>query len=154
MGREIERKYLVTGTGWMDSCQRCHCEQGYLCVGPPVAARVRIMDGRATLNVKKATLAIARLEFEYAIPLDEAREILENLCMGARIEKTRYRVSHEGMLWEVDVFHGENEGLIVAEIELESEDQAFARPSWLGVEVSDDPRYLNAALALEPYSRW
>ncbi len=154
MGTEIERKFLVHGGAWRAGAEGQPCRQGYLCVGPPVAVRVRIMNGRAMLNAKKATLDLTRDEFEYPIPLDDAEAILAGLCMGWPIEKTRYKVRFEGHLWEVDEFLGANEGLVVAEIELASESEAFVPPPWLGEEVSADPRYLNSSLALYPYSQW
>ena len=112
------------------------------------------MDGHATLNIKKATLDISRAEFEYAIPLVEAEELLADLAQGHAIEKTRYCVEHEGFTWEIDVFMGLNEGLVVAEIELDQPDQDFALPPWVGEEVSGDPRYLNSSLTQCPYSDW
>lgn len=154
MGKEIERKFLVVGNAWRENARGVSCRQGYLCVGPPVAVRARIMGGRATLNIKKATLDIARDEFEYPIPTEDAEVLLESLCEGCLIEKTRYQVAFEGNSWEIDEFHGHNAGLVVAEIELEDPDQPFARPPWLGVEVSGDPRYLNSSLAGCPYCQW
>jgi len=154
MGREIERKFLVTDTSFLEGLQGARCAQGYLAVGPPVAVRVRIMDGVATLNVKTATTAISRAEYEYEIPAEDAEELLRTSCMGVAIDKTRYLVEHEGMTWEVDVFAGMNAGLIVAEIELEDEGQMFGRPAWLGKEVSGDARYLNTCLSQRPFSVW
>lgn len=154
MGTEIERKFLVKGDAWRVGAHASRIRQGYLCVGPPVAIRVRISDGQATLNVKKATLATVRDEFEYAIPAEDAQAMLDGLCDGFPIDKTRHRAVYEGMTWEVDEFHGENAGLVVAEIELEAVDQAFARPDWLGEEVSDDARFFNSSLSRCPYAHW
>lgn len=155
MGMEIERKFLVKDGSWrIEADAGWSCVQGYLCVGPPVAVRVRIMNGQATVNIKKATLAIARDEFEYPIPLEDAQALLRGLCEGYVIEKTRHRVRYGGYIWEVDVFGGENAGLTVAEIELPREDAPFERPAWLGVEVSADPRYLNSSLSRKPFGRW
>jgi adenylate cyclase len=155
MGQEIERKFLVTGDGWRAGASPgADIRQGYMAVGPPVAVRVRLSDGAAILNIKKATLAITRSEYEYPIPASDAEEFLAGLCQGAVIEKTRYKVPGDAVTWEVDVFHGANEGLVVAEVELASENQAFARPAWLGPEVSGDPRYLNTSLCLSPYRDW
>jgi adenylate cyclase len=117
------------------------------------SVRVRIDGDRANLNIKSATLGVERLEFEYAVPPEQARVLLAELS-GEVVEKTRHEVRHEAHLWEIDEFAGENAGLIVAEIELEDADEAFARPDWLGAEVSDDPRYYNSELARHPYSRW
>ncbi|MFA6239564.1 MAG: CYTH domain-containing protein [Candidatus Hydrogenedentales bacterium] len=154
MGREIERKFLLTDTSFLQGLKGDRCAQGYLALGPPVAVRVRIMGGVATLNVKTATTAISRAEYEYEIPVEDAEELLQSSCLGNAIVKTRYCIDHAGMTWEVDVFAGLNAGLIVAEIELEDEAQAFERPSWLGPEVSGDPRYLNTCLSQQPYTKW
>lgn len=154
MGTEIERKFLVLHAEWHPAVPGDACIQGYLAYGPPVAVRVRIMGGAATLNVKTATVSITRHEFEYTIPLDDARDLIAHSCQGAVIEKTRYCVEYGGKTWEVDVFEGANAGLIVAEIELDSEDERFVRPPWLGREVSGDPRYLNTSLCRHPYAHW
>lgn len=155
MGIEIERKFLIRDASWRAEADAgLHCVQGYLCVGPPVAVRVRIMGGEAKLNIKKATLSVQRDEFEYAIPLDDAEALLAGLCDGYAVEKTRHKLRHGGRTWEIDVFGGENAGLTVAEIELPSPDAPFERPPWLGVEVSDDPRYLNSNLSRMPFNRW
>lgn len=154
MGTEIERKFLVTGDGWRGGAECLACAQGYLATGPPVSVRVRIMGEKATLNVKTATTDITRAEFEYEIPAEDARELLANSCVGSIIDKTRHLAKHGGMTWEVDEFHGDNDGLIVAEIELGREDQAFLKPPWLGEEVSGDPRYLNSHLSQHPYREW
>ena len=106
------------------------------------------------LNIKNATLDISRAEFEYPIPLEDAEALLEGLCDERVVEKTRYRIPFAGHVWEVDEFCGANAGLVVAEIELEHEDEAFARPPWLAAEVSGDPRYLNSNLALHPFTEW
>lgn len=154
MGTEVERKFLVTGDSWRANAAAASCRQGYLAVGPPVAVRVRIMGGKATLNVKKATLDIVRDEFEYEIPEHDAEEMLNNLCEGYPIEKTRYRIEYGGKTWEIDEFGGANSGLVVAEIELDRPDELFLTPPWLGAEVSGDPRYLNSSLSRRPYSLW
>jgi CYTH domain-containing protein len=154
VGIEIERKFLVNGDAWRSGAKSVDCRQGYIAVGPPASVRVRIMGDKAHLNIKQATLAIARAEFEYAIPVADAHVLLDTLCDGRLVDKTRHYVEHGGMTWEVDEFRGSNAGLIVAELELESEDQTFERPAWLGEEVSGDPRYLNSNLALHPYSTW
>lgn len=155
MPTEIERKFLVRNDGW-----RRHADsgtayrQGYLVGGRESSVRVRIEGDRARLNIKSATIGVRRLEYEYEIPLHEAREMLTVLCAGPLIEKTRYLVIHEGHHWEVDVFEGDNAGLVVAEIELSHEDEPFVRPDWLGEEVSDDPRYYNVSLVSHPYKDW
>jgi len=154
MGKEIERKFLVADELWRAGAQGTSCRQGYLAVGPPVAVRVRIMGGKATVNIKKATLDITRDEFEYEIPRADADRILDGLCVGHIIEKMRHKIAYGGLTWEVDEFEGANKGLVVAEVELNREDQPFEKPPWLGPEVSGDPRYFNANLTLRPYSTW
>jgi adenylate cyclase len=152
---EIERKFLVEGDAWRrDVEKRAELRQGYLAVNDCCAVRVRLDDERARLNIKRATLDLRRHEYEYEIPLAEAREMLDLLCDGRQLVKTRHYLHHTGHLWEVDEFHGANAGLVVAEIELAAEDEVFARPPWLGKEVSGDPRYLNSSLAQRPYSGW
>ena len=154
MGTEIERKFLVNGDAWRDGADRLECAQGYIATGPPVSVRVRTMGAKGMLPVKTDRSAITRGEYEYEIPVEDARELLSSACKSAVIEKTRYLVSFAGMTWEVDEFHGSNEGLIVAELELTSEDQPFESPPWLGAEVSHDPRYLNSNLSQHPYAEW
>ncbi len=154
MAQEIERKFLVVSGDWREAAGRSVLiRQGYLSNTGKSSVRVRIAGDRANLNIKSATIGICRQEFEYAIPVDDAAELLR-LSDGAVIEKTRYFVNHAGHLWEVDEFGGANAGLVVAEIELGDIDECFERPSWAGDEVSDDPRYYNVRLALEPYTSW
>ncbi len=155
MGIEIERKFLVSDGTWRAVAGAgAPCRQGYLALGPPASVRVRIMGGEAKLNIKQATLAIRRAEFEYPIPLEDAEELLAKHCADRRVEKTRYYISLGAHTWEVDVFDGANAGLVLAEIELAAEEDTFARPSWLGAEVSGDPRYLNSSLAETPWTTW
>lgn len=154
MATEIERKFLVTNDDWRQSATPLACRQGYLAVGPPASVRVRVMGGKAMLNIKQSTLEIARAEFEYAIPAEDAHAMLDTLCEGRLVEKTRHHLTHAGKLWEIDEFHGANQGLIVAEIELQTIDQPFDPPPWLGREVSGDPRYLNSSLSLNPFTTW
>lgn len=155
MAREIERKFLVTGEGWRAAAHdSVHCVQGYLASHESCSIRVRIAGERAWLGIKGATLDIERAEFEYRIPLADARELLERFCVRPLIEKTRHYLHHGGHLWEIDEFAGENAGLVVAELELEYVDEPFERPPWLGEEVSADPRYYNVSLATHPYGRW
>ena len=154
MGIELERKFLVNSDEWRPALRAHRFRQGYLATGPPVAVRVRVMDNQANINIKRATSDIKREEFEYPIPVEEAEAILDRLCVGHPIEKTRYYVEYEGFVWEIDEFEGENAGLVVAEVEFERENQTIPLPPWIGEEVSSDPRYLNANLALQPYSQW
>jgi adenylate cyclase len=153
MGIEIERKFLVKNDSWKQfATGGMACKQGYLVAGKEKTVRVRILGNAAFLTIKGATTGIQRAEFEYEIPVSDAEQMME-LC-GNRIEKTRYLIRHMGMTWEVDVFEGANTGLIMAEIELESEDQVFDWPSWCGEEVSGDRRYYNACLAEHPFINW
>ena len=154
MATEIERKFTVILNEWKDQGDSVHSIQAYLSVGPPFSVRVRIMDGSAKLNIKESTLDIERAEFEYEIPESDARKLLDGPLVGHAVEKRRHYINHEGHLWEVDEFLGDNEGLVIAEIELKSRDESFAKPSWLGDEVSGDPKYLNSSLAQRPYTTW
>ncbi|PLX82826.1 MAG: adenylate cyclase [Desulfuromonas sp.] len=154
MGVEIERKFLVRGDAWRAGAEGIPVRQGYLSVDPPRAVRVRQTGKRGFLTIKGKTEGISRTEFEYPIPLEDAEELLEHLCLRPLIEKVRYRVPHAGLLWEVDEFLGENTGLILAEVELESAAQEVPLPPWAGREVSEDPRYFNAALARHPFTDW
>ncbi len=153
MGLEIERKYLVRGDVWRRGAEGVPFRQGYLSRARGRVVRVRTMGDRAVLTVKGADRGATRLEFEYPIPRSDAIQMLE-FCEQPLIEKTRYRIPFGGLIWEVDEFHGVNEGLIIAECELESEDQAVTRPDWVGEEVTGDPRYYNANLSARPFSTW
>lgn len=154
MAQEIERKFLVIDDSWRSSVLRsAEYRQGYLAATGKVSVRVRISGEQANLNLKTATLGISRDEFEYPIPRVDAEQLLQ-LCSGVPILKTRYFVQHAGHEWEVDVFAGANAGLVVAELELTRVDEAFERPAWLGMEVSEDPRYYNVCLAQTPYREW
>ena len=154
MSIEIERKFLVEGDAWKSYADEgLECKQGYLTTEPGNTIRVRIMGDQAYLTIKGVTSGITRTEFEYEIPVPDAAKMLE-LCKDAMVEKMRYFIEHGGMAWELDVFSGANEGLVVAEIELESEDQEFDLPDWAGKEVSSDPRYYNACLARHPFTTW
>mgnify|MGYP001188547243 FL=1 len=154
MGQEVERKFLVADPSFLTSLSGSQVKQGYIPGKTRSAARIRVRDGIGFLTLKSETRGITRSEFEYEIPLDDAEEMLDGLCEPPLIEKTRYFVEWKGYAWEIDVFHGDNEGLIVAEIELASTDQAFAKPPWLGREVSLDARYFNSNLARTPYVDW
>lgn len=154
MGIEIERKYLVKNDSWRDSADDGTAfEQGYLSSNRDCSVRVRIEGDQARLNIKSATLGVVRQEFEYSIPLNEARELLDSFCPNT-VSKTRYLIPFAGKTWELDVFSKSNAGLIVAEIELEHEDEQPELPDWAGKEVSGDPRYYNTELSRHPYSRW
>jgi adenylate cyclase len=155
MGIEIERKFLTRSEAWRGRAVRSRqMRQGYLHREDNNAIRVRVCDGAAHINIKQTDDGIHRLEYEYDIPVDDAVEMLERLAIAPLIEKTRHEVKIGRHLWEIDEFHGDNQGLVVAEIELASADEPFERPAWLGAEVSDDRRYFNSNLILHPYKDW
>lgn len=154
MPREIERKFLVSGDPTPLARVTRRIVQGFLCEQDGTAVRVRISDDEGLLAVKKLVSVTERLEFEYGIPLDHAEEMLASMCDGQVVEKVRHEVEHAGRVWEVDVFEGANEGLVVAEIEYESHDEEIELPDWAGEEVSADFRYLNTYLAEHPFSQW
>ena len=153
MGIEIERKYLVKGDGWKAAAGAgLECRQGYLVSDDKKTVRVRLMGDVGYLTIKGATDGISRMEFEYEIDYADAAYMLM-LCKSV-VEKTRYMIGHNGKTWELDVFSAANEGLVMAEVELESEDQEVDLPDWAGEEVSGDPRYFNAYLARHPFTTW
>jgi adenylate cyclase len=155
MGKEIERKFLLRSDDWREEVNGSErLVQGYLSRGEHSAVRVRIAGDRAELNIKHTLDGINRLEFEYQIPVDDAREILEHVALRPLIDKIRFHVVHGNHLWEIDEFYAENTGLVIAEIELEDAGEEFDRPNWLGEEVSDDKRYYNSSLSRRPYSEW
>ncbi len=154
MPLEIERKFLVIGNSWRALATGVTCRQGYLLAEKERTVRVRTMNNKGFLTIKGQSTGITRLEYEYEIAVTEADELLDQLCRKPLIEKKRYTIPFQGFLWEVDEFFGENNGLIVAEIELATEDQHFPKPDWVGREVSDDPRYFNARLCRHPFCRW
>jgi len=153
MGVEIERKFLVRGDAWKTGGGGVDCRQGYLSSAVERVVRVRTMGSRARLTIKGESVGAVRQEFEYDIPVEDALSLLE-LCDKPLIEKTRYVIGHGGLVWEVDEFHGVNAGLIIAECELESEDQPVVLPDWIGEEVTGDFRYYNSNLVAKPYSCW
>jgi adenylate cyclase len=154
MGREIEKKFLLTNNSWQGLAAGTDYCQGYLNSEKGRTVRVRTMGDRGILTIKGPDDLGARLEYEYDIPVDEAREILDLLCYKPLIEKTRYCIPFAGFIWEVDEFKGENTGLLLAEIELEYVGQEFAKPAWIGLEVTGDSRYYNANLVRNPYHLW
>ena len=155
MGVEIERKFLVVNDSWRESASAgLRFRQGYLSTNPSNSVRVRVCADEAWLNIKSATISVTRREYEYTIPPADAHAILEELCVKPLIEKTRYIVEHDGRTWEVDVFEGDNAGLIVAELELDSANEEFTLPAWAGEDVSGDVRYYNQRLVEYPYSSW
>ncbi|MBI4693120.1 MAG: CYTH domain-containing protein [Gammaproteobacteria bacterium] len=155
MGREIERKFLVLNDDWRaDADAGTPMSQAYLGSNPRCSVRVRIEGDAAKLNIKSATLGIERTEYEYTIPVADAREMLAQLCGGHTVEKVRYAVHCGAHVYEIDVFEGANAGLVVAEIELGHPDEQFVRPDWLGAEVSHDVRYYNVRLLEHPFRDW
>jgi adenylate cyclase len=157
MAKEIERKFLVRGESWRTAAAPgIAYRQGYLSAGADAGCTVRVRLGgeRAFLTIKGPAAGAARDEYEYPIPTADAEEMLGQLCAGGTVEKVRHHVPFGGRTWEVDVFAGENAPLVVAEVEIERADAEVALPPWVAAEVTDDPRYTNAALARSPYSRW
>ena len=155
MGVEIERKFLVVGDDWRSAVSSStRIVQGYLASTPEVTVRVRVRGERAYLTIKGRSSGISRSEYEFDIPVADAEAMLTDLAQGPVIEKTRHLLEVDGHTWELDVFAGANEGLVMAEIELGSADEQFTVPSWAGRDVSDDARYYNVNLARTPYSLW
>jgi len=152
MAREIERKFLIKGSAWRRA-GAMRLRQGYLSSAKGRTVRVRTVGDKAYLTIKGMAVGATRPEYEYEIPYEDAKELL-NLCETPLIEKDRYRVEEGGVVWEIDEFFGENQGLIIAEVELESEDQPFTKPVWVGEEVTGDPRYFNSNLVKKPYTKW
>lgn len=155
MGKEIERKYLIELTKWhqVSKPKGELYRQGYLLTDPDKTIRVRLTETTGYLTIKGATLNTTRSEYEYEIPAREAKELLDSFSVS-ELSKTRYRIDHGGKVWEVDEFFGENEGLIVAEIELTTEDEIFDIPGWIGKEVTGDVKYYNSSLTINPYKNW
>lgn len=153
MGTEIERKFLVTSDQWRHGAEGTPYVQGYLSTVPERTVRVRRMGDVGAITIKGKTAGLARSEFEYPLPLADTLALLE-LCERPLISKMRYRVTHQGTLWEVDVFEGENAGLTIAEVELMHPEEHVALPAWVGDEVTHDPRYLNANLVRRPFTSW
>ncbi|MGK7954332.1 MAG: CYTH domain-containing protein [Crocosphaera sp.] len=155
MGIEIERKFLVINDNWRSLAQGKVYRQGYISTNNKMTTvRVRIIGEQAYLTIKSQTEGISRQEFEYPIPFEDGKIMLDNLCDRPLIEKTRYQINHDSLIWEIDEFQGENQGLIIAEVELENESQIINLPDWVGKEVSDDPKYYNVNLTKSPYQTW
>ena len=154
MGTEIERKFLIVSDEWRGLATGVEYRQGYLSASKERTVRVRIAGDTAFLTIKGPASGISRMEYEYPIPVEDARVLLAELCEQPIIEKKRSKIDYQEFVWEVDEFFGENEGLLVAEIELDRDDQEFAKPPWVGEEVSSDRRYSNAGLVKNPYLHW
>jgi adenylate cyclase len=154
MKTEIERKFLVSGSGWRGRDRGVRLRQGYLSLTKERSVRVRLAGDKAFLTIKGESKGAVRPEYEYEIPPRDAADMLDYLCVRPLIEKTRYRIDEGGHTWEVDDFSGDNAGLVVAEVELAHEDQEVSLPDWIGPEVTDRPRYLNVNLVQHPYCDW
>jgi len=154
MAKEIERKFLLANDQWRTLATGVHYRQGYLHSSKNCTVRVRIAGEKGFLTIKGATIGFGRNEYEYTIPVEEAEAMLNDLCLQPQIEKIRYTIPFAGFLWEVDEFLGVNLGLVVAEIELDHEEQSFPKPHWVGQEVTGDTRYYNAALCSHPFIKW
>ncbi len=154
MGTEIERKFLVNGKKWKEGSDGISYRQGYLSTGEECVVRVRIVADQAYLTIKGRNVGLTRMEFEYPIPVNDGHTLLDKLCGKLIIEKTRYKVEYRGLIWEIDEFRRENEGLVIAEVELEDENQAVPLPDWVDEDVSQDIRYYNSNLVKYPFSKW
>lgn len=154
MAQEIERKFLVD----QDKLGELNCgiaiKQGYVPTSDKTAVRVRVMGDQAFLTLKGENRGAIRTEFEYEIPLDDAEQMLTELCTGPKVDKTRYLITHDKHLWELDIFSGENQGLVVAEVELNHEDETVTLPEWVASEVTGDPKYYNSNLLNHPFKNW
>ncbi|MBC7923011.1 MAG: CYTH domain-containing protein [Ferruginibacter sp.] len=154
MGLEIERKFLVKDASWKGEAAGVSYRQGYLSRHRDRTVRVRTAGEQAYLTIKGRSRGAVRSEYEYGIPYGEALELLTELCEKPLIEKVRYRITYQGVVWEVDEFGGENRGLVVAEVELATEEQAIPLPPWVGAEVTTEAKYYNSSLIRNPYARW
>lgn len=154
MAQEIERKFLLKNDEWRKLTKGVLYRQGYLSTAPERTVRVRVVGEKAYFTVKGLTKGLTRVEFEYEIPLEDANQLLDELCQRPIIEKLRHKLDFAGFTWEIDEYLGENQGLTIAEVELDSENQAFELPSWVGKDVSDEPKYYNANLVANPFSKW
>jgi CYTH domain-containing protein len=154
MGTEIERKFLVIGDEWRSHAVGKRYRQGYIPTDGATTVRVRTVGDQAFLTIKSPTQGLSRSEFEYPIPLADAETMLDTLCRRPLIEKTRFVLLDGELTWEIDEFYGDNQGLILAEVELQSEDQPINLPPWVGREVSHDARYFNSNLSRHPMSQW
>jgi CYTH domain-containing protein len=154
MGTEIERKFLLRDESWRAGANGTMYRQGYLNSAKERTVRVRTVGDKAFLTIKGVTVGATRAEYEYPIPFDDCNAMLDTLAEKPLIEKKRYKIRRGDLVWEIDEFFGDNKGLIVAEVELQSEGQVFGKPVWLGDEVSGDPRYFNSNLIKHPFTRW
>ena len=154
MALEIERKFLVISDSWRQDALSIRHLQGYLTRDKERTVRIRAIGDRGFVTIKGISRGPVRAEYDYEIPYRDAREMLRELCEGPLIDKERFRIPYANLIWEVDVFAGENQGLIFAEVELDDENQTVRKPPWIGKEVTDDPRYFNSNLVVHPFSKW
>ena len=154
MAKEIERKFLIKDDSWRGQGSAKRYRQGYLSTVKERTVRVRTAGENGFLTIKGITVGASRAEYEYEIPVMDANEMLDRLCERPLIEKTRYRIAHSDLVWEIDEFEGENRGLIIAEVELKDEHELVTLPDWVGKEVTGDPRYFNANLVARPFTTW
>lgn len=154
MAKEIERKYLVKGTAWQTLAKETVYRQGYLSTVQERTVRVRTIEDKGYLTIKGISVGATRTEYEYQIPVEDANAMLDELCERPIIEKKRYVLEYEGLIWEIDEFAGVNRGLIIAEVELSDENQKIVLPNWVGEEVTGDPKYFNSNLIKHPYTEW
>jgi len=155
MGIEVERKFLVKSDAWRGREEsQVHIMQGYLANNAGLTVRARVKGENAFLTIKGSTQGISRAEYEYQIPVEDAESMLKDLAIFPPVDKVRHRIRVGDHVWELDVFAGENQGLVMAEVELGSEDESFEMPEWAGDEVSSDPRYYNVNLARNPFRHW
>ncbi|WP_314000848.1 CYTH domain-containing protein [uncultured Paenibacillus sp.] len=154
MAKEIERKFLVKNLAFKDYAEGILYRQGYIANSADKVVRVRIAGDKGYLTIKTKNIGLTRSEFEYEIPVKDADELLRSVCEKPIIEKYRYTYSYEGHTWEIDEFLGANEGLVIAEVELQTEDEAVSKPDWIGEEVSGDSKYYNSNLIKHPYQNW
>jgi adenylate cyclase len=154
MAHEIERKFLVKNDDWRKLATGERFRQGYLSTTPERTVRVRVVGDQGSLTIKGITKGVSRVEYEYPIPFSDAEHMLNELCERPLIEKLRHKIEIDNLVWEIDEYEGENYGLVIAEVELDHEEQDFHLPDWIGQEVSDDARYFNANLVANPYRKW
>lgn len=154
MAKEIERKFLIKSTEYRHLAEAVNYRQGYICIFEEKVVRIRLAGDKAYITIKGAATGYTRDEFEYEIPPDDARQMLDKFCKKPLIEKTRRVIALTDKTWVVDEFDGENEGLTVAEVELLFPDEPFEIPVWIGREVTGDPRYNNSNLVINPYKNW
>lgn len=154
MAQEIERKFLLKGDTWRDLAKGTSYRQGYLNSAKERTVRIRTIGDKAFLTIKGMNVGATRAEYEYPIPLEDCNAMLDTLAEKPLIEKKRYKIKRGDLIWEIDEFFGDNHGLIVAEVELQREDQPFDKPDWIGDEVTNDARYFNSNLVKHPYTKW